>query len=105
MPTNPGTGGSLARTIDEQFLALMCFNEDLLRAEFDAIITAEWPRPAGEHTGPRSRPPAPRERCTPPHSRSHCGTGGQATTPRHRRMGPATLTLPAAAKTHDRKGR
>jgi hypothetical protein len=60
MPTNPGTGGSLARTIDEQFLALMCFNEDLLRAEFDTIITAEWPRPLANRPGrrPAHRRPA-----------------------------------------------
>jgi hypothetical protein len=30
---------------DEQFLELLCGDEDLLRAEFDAIIAAEWPSP------------------------------------------------------------
>jgi hypothetical protein len=60
MPTNPGIGGSLARTIDEQFVALMCFDEDLLRAEFDTIITAEWPRPLANRPGrrPAHRRPA-----------------------------------------------
>ena len=60
MPTNPGIGGSLARTIDEQFVALMCFDEDLLRAEFDAIITAEWRRPPANRPGrrPAHRRPA-----------------------------------------------
>jgi hypothetical protein len=32
-------------TTDEQFLELLCANEDLLRDEFDAIIAAEWPSP------------------------------------------------------------
>ena len=51
MPTRPGTGGSLARTINEQFLALMCSDEDLLRAEFGAIIAAEWPSPPANTPG------------------------------------------------------
>ena len=33
------------RSIDEQFLDLLCADEDLLAAEFAAIITAEWPTP------------------------------------------------------------
>jgi hypothetical protein len=33
------------RGTDEQFLDLLCADEDLLGAEFDAIITAEWPTP------------------------------------------------------------
>jgi hypothetical protein len=53
MPTNLGTGDRIARTatrtvtrtVDEQFLTLICSDEDLLRAEFDAIIAAEWPGP------------------------------------------------------------
>jgi hypothetical protein len=34
-----------ARTSDEEFLALIYADEQLLRAEFDAIIAAEWPTP------------------------------------------------------------
>jgi hypothetical protein len=34
-----------ARTTDEQFLDLVCADDELLRAEFDAIIAAEWPTP------------------------------------------------------------
>ena len=30
------------RGVDEEFLELMCADEDLLRAEFDAIIAREW---------------------------------------------------------------
>jgi hypothetical protein len=32
-----------APSVDEQFLDLVCDNTDLLGAEFDAIIAAEWP--------------------------------------------------------------
>ena len=44
MPTSP-VFGSVAASVDEQFLDLLCSDEDLLRAEFDAIIAAEWPTP------------------------------------------------------------
>ena len=30
---------------DDEFLALLCADEELLRAEFDAIIAASWPDP------------------------------------------------------------
>ena len=40
------TDAADAVTADEAFLALMCADEDWVRAEFDAIITAEWPPPA-----------------------------------------------------------
>jgi hypothetical protein len=33
----------VAQSIDDEFLALIYADDDLLRAEFDAIITAEWP--------------------------------------------------------------
>ena len=29
--------------VDEQFIEVMCADEELLRAEFDAIIAEEWP--------------------------------------------------------------
>jgi len=45
MPSTPGTDAGVARSVDEQFLTLMCSDEDLLRAEFDAIIAGEWPSP------------------------------------------------------------
>ncbi len=31
--------------VDEQFLELICSDEELLQAEFDAILAAEWPGP------------------------------------------------------------
>jgi hypothetical protein len=42
----PRTDGSTATLgTDEQFLERVYADEDLLRAEFDAIIAAEWPSP------------------------------------------------------------
>ena len=38
--------------VDEEFLALMCADEELLRAEFDAIIAEEW-----ADSPPRAEPP------------------------------------------------
>jgi hypothetical protein len=45
MPTTPATADPTARSIDEQFLELICADADLLAAEFDAIVAAEWPEP------------------------------------------------------------
>lgn len=33
------------RRIDDEFLELVCSDEDLLAAEFEAIIAANWPGP------------------------------------------------------------
>jgi len=38
-------GTDLAGTLEEQFIELVCSDEDLLRAEFEAIVAAEWPAP------------------------------------------------------------
>jgi hypothetical protein len=45
MATHPMTGDRIARTVDDQFIALICSDEQLLRAEFDAIIAGQWPSP------------------------------------------------------------
>jgi len=66
--TLPPVASDAALTADEEFLALLCADEELLRAEFDAIIAAEWPttpprRPCGEHAaGPSSHSSARRFR-------------------------------------------
>ncbi|MCR3750618.1 hypothetical protein [Lentzea californiensis] len=44
----------VAQTLDDEFLALLCADEDLVRTEFDAIIAANWGEPP--------LPPAPRPR-------------------------------------------
>ncbi len=67
MPTTQATADTAGRTVDEQFLDLLCNDPGLLAAEFDAIIAAQWPDPpmspphreaAGrrsEHRRPRGR--------------------------------------------------
>jgi hypothetical protein len=46
--------------LDEDFLAIVCADEGLLRAEFDAIIAAAWPGPgAGGRRRPSARRPGP----------------------------------------------
>ncbi len=58
MRTTPTTGDS----IDQQFLDLICHDQDLLATEFDAIIAAEWPTPPADRArhGVTRRPPARR---------------------------------------------
>jgi hypothetical protein len=51
MPTTPATGDTTTRTVDDQFLDLICSDADLLAAEFDAIIAAEWSDPPAHRRG------------------------------------------------------
>ena len=104
MPTKPGSGHS-TRTVDEQFLALICSDEDLLQAEFDAIIAAEWPSPPT--TTPRR---GPADRCptgdTP--GRAYAGDSGPVARPRHPGIGGWVRQRsppPRQPRTEDRKGR
>jgi hypothetical protein len=78
MPTTPATGDPTARRVDEQFLDLICNDQDLLAAEFDAIIAAEWPNapanPAGH--GPTGRhPTSPAARWLMTHIRGSISRG------------------------------
>lgn len=43
MPTVPAVRFGAAHDVEEEFLELVCADEELLRAEFDAIIAREWP--------------------------------------------------------------
>jgi len=45
MGSTPATGDASAWAIDEQFVDLICGDAELVAAEFDAIIAAEWPTP------------------------------------------------------------
>ncbi|MCP2259994.1 hypothetical protein LX15_003705 [Streptoalloteichus tenebrarius] len=47
------------QVVDEAFVDLVYGDEDLLRAEFDAIVRAAWHRPPPVPPRPRSGPPAP----------------------------------------------
>jgi len=43
MPTDTAARVDATRGMEEAFLDLVCADEQLLRAEFDAIIAEEWP--------------------------------------------------------------
>jgi hypothetical protein len=51
MPAIPVRDREAAATSDAEFFALVCSDEDLLRAEFDAIIADEWPDPPPPERG------------------------------------------------------
>jgi len=51
MPRAATGGDTTARTVDVQFFELICSDADLLAAEFDAIIAAEWPDPPADTPG------------------------------------------------------
>ena len=84
MPTTPALADTAARTVDEQFLGLICSDEDLLRAEFDAIIAAEWPSPPT--TTPR-RGAAHRHPASYTHGRGGAPVAGAVPRPRHPGIG------------------
>jgi len=54
-PTLHPDGFQATRSTDEQFLDLLLGDEDLLRAEFDAIIAAEWPGQPPDRPGRGAR--------------------------------------------------
>jgi hypothetical protein len=45
----PAWRGVADAPVDEQLLDLVCSDLELLCAEFDAIVTAEWPTPPVKH--------------------------------------------------------
>jgi hypothetical protein len=61
--------GDVTRGSNVQFLDLICADDELVQAEFDAIIAAEWPspppdrprrhNPGSRHPGRRGQHPAP----------------------------------------------
>jgi hypothetical protein len=83
----PCSASSAALTADEQFLKLLDGDEELLRAEFDAIIAAEWPStppesPGDEHVdepaGRTAQSGAHADRAQLPNRPRHPGIGGWA---------------------------
>ncbi|MEV4620772.1 hypothetical protein AB0J74_18935 [Asanoa sp. NPDC049573] len=62
--TNPTSGAPApASTIDATFLDIVCHDEELLRAEFDALVAASWDEPPAPPPPAGPRPadnPAPR---------------------------------------------
>jgi len=56
MATAPPPAVTRTRPGDEEFLALLCADEQLLRAEFDEIVAAQWPNPPAQPPAQRPRP-------------------------------------------------
>ena len=82
MPQILHTDGGLdaGQATDEQFVELLCADEDLWRAEFDAIIAAEWPGP------PQARPErdaSAERRPSPGPQGSVARVAGRPSQPRH----------------------
>jgi hypothetical protein len=86
---------------DEEFLELLCADQALLRAEFDAIIAAEWPNPPPadpDHgAGASRRPNRPRQR-------RETSVAGLRNQPRHPGIGRWTRQRsPPARGSHNRR--
>jgi hypothetical protein len=109
MPTVPAVQNGTARSLEEEFLDLVYADEELLRAEFDAIIAQEWgarpppvrPRAASPPTGPNPRRhPAGRGSSPSQRRPRHPGVGGwgrQRSPPRPTR-GQCALTRAGTMK-------
>jgi hypothetical protein len=91
----------IERRIDEEFLAIVCSDEDFLRAEFEAIIAAEWSpmSPTPKLTGTAGLPPLPNRRRwrvgqAPPPTQPPCPSVGersrQRSPPARRPLGPGS---------------
>jgi hypothetical protein len=83
MPTT-APASETTRTVDERFLDLIYGDPDLLAAEFDAIIAAEWPEP---RVGRPGRSPAGRHPGRRPARRAAGPVQGLASRPRHPGIG------------------
>jgi hypothetical protein len=80
----PADSVDAAPGTSDLFLELLCADEDLLRAEFEAIVAAEWPSPPpaqpaegnAARRGPPRSPSSTRGRpATPPSRPRHPGAG------------------------------
>src|SRR2546423_1443879 len=99
MPQIVAATASPTRASQEEFLALLCADEQLLRAEFDAIIAAAWPnppptRPRPERPGaqqPPSAASAPASRPAQPGRAHRPGVGGLG-----RQRAPPLRSAPSA---------
>jgi hypothetical protein len=97
MPTVYVHAAGATRSVDEDFLDWVLADEQLLRAEFDAIIAQEWPaspppaapRPTGREGGPQP------QRRQPPRRAS--ASGERTRHPRARRWRRQRSPPPAAA--------
>jgi hypothetical protein len=67
-----------AQTLEEEFLALVCEDENLVRAEFDEIIAANWGEPPLPPPPRRPVPSTPYRNVPRPHGRDHVPVGRPA---------------------------
>jgi hypothetical protein len=91
--TQDAAQGAAVAGVDEWFIEVMCADEELLRAEFDAIVAEEWadsppptdpaPATAGVNRGPRGSGLPSRCLATPgqPHHRGADGWSRQRSPP------------------------
>jgi hypothetical protein len=93
MTTIPTDQNQALHGVEDQFLELVLADERLLRAEFDAIVTQEWPSlppPRAPKKGWPAPQPRPRQPVVPPVRRvrlrppRHPRPGGR----RHQRSPP-----------------
>jgi hypothetical protein len=104
MPTIPAVQRQAELSSREEFLALLCADEELLRAEFEEIIAAEWPT---RHQTPQvvTIPPSAHRAVYGDESQPSWPAADPATTPRRGRMGTGTLTPAGPNRQHRRAGR
>jgi hypothetical protein len=78
------SGSATAPSVVEQLLDVMFDDPELLAAEFDAIVTAEWPTPPVERRGPTTAADVPDS-----HARRWIDLAlpGMASRPRHPGLG------------------
>jgi hypothetical protein len=57
MTSLSATASATATAVTDEFFALICADEQLLQAEFDAIIAAGWPTPPRRPKPATPRPP------------------------------------------------
>ncbi len=91
-------GAGDTRSVEDRFLDLLLADDDLVQAEFDAIIAAEWPGPPPNL--PRRhvrRRPRPRQETSSPSHGQQEGRNRTATS----RGYITTATLPAAKRPRD----
>ncbi len=106
MSTVTSLRGDLTRGSHEQFLDLICSDDELLQAEFDAIIADQWPsppphkprrdNPGGRHPARRGQHPGPSGPDGPPPRPRHPGVGAWS-----RQRSPPTPTEQARPKAGD----
>jgi hypothetical protein len=101
MPTTPASSET-TRTVEEQFLDLIYGDTDLLAAEFDAILAAEWPEPPAERPG---RSAAGRNPGSGPARRAADPVRRPVSRPRHPGIGrwARQRSPPFRHPTHDRQ--